>query len=762
MTVTAVGDPAQAIYGWRGASAANLPRFTTDFPREGLQPATKYGLLTSFRNPPEVLELANATSAPLRAAGLDVDELRAREDAGPGDVRCALLPDVQAELEWMADAVASRWTTAVETTGKPPTAAVLVRRRSDMADIATALRARGLPVEVVGLGGLLDEPEVRDLVSTLRVLVDPLAGTAATRLLTGSRWRVAAADLAALWRRATELAGLHASDVPDPLLGAVPAERAEQAGLVDALDDPGDPKRYSTLGYQRIRGLGGELTQLRRRLDQSLPELVADVERTMQLDIEASARPGPIARVHLDAFADVVSDYAAHSPSASLTSFLDYLTAAEDAEDGLEPGEVTVAEDRVQVLTVHSAKGLEWQVVAVPHVVVDVFPPKRRGSSWLRTVTELPAALRGDAADLPELRVSSDMNRKEVEEALTEHTEGFAERSLTEERRLFYVALTRSEHSLLVSGHWWGKTGSKPKGPSEFLAELPEVDKYIVDEWAPAPVEDEENPIANAARSAQWPVDPLGRRRQDVVDGAEQVRAEIALLRRGKPTAEDQLLLPLEDEDPDGWIRDTDVLLAERAEAMNKRVKVSLPGSCRSRSSWNWRRIRTRWRGGCVGRCRSRPTRLPGGERLSTRGWSAGSGPGGCWTWTSCRARRTTALSSTRSWTRCRRLSWPVRGLTGHRMRLRCPSRVTWTGWLCGGGWTRSSRMMTVGGRWSTGRPGGCRRRTSCPRWPCSWRPTGWPGPSCGTCPWSGSGRLSTTCGRTGRCGRRTCWTLTG
>ncbi|MFD1046735.1 3'-5' exonuclease [Kibdelosporangium lantanae] len=227
------------------------------------------------------------------------------------------------------------------------------------------------------------------------------------------------------------------------------------------------------------------------------------------------------------------------------------------------------------MLTVHSAKGLEWQVVAVPHVVVDVFPPKRRGSSWLRTVTELPAALRGDAADLPELRVSSDMNRKEVEEALTEHTEGFAERSLTEERRLFYVALTRSEHSLLVSGHWWGKTGSKPKGPSEFLAELPEVDKYIVDEWAPAPVEDEENPIANAARSAQWPVDPLGRRRQDVVDGAEQVRAEIALLRRGKPTAEDQLLLPLEDEDPDGWIRDTDVLLAERAEAMNKRVKVS-------------------------------------------------------------------------------------------------------------------------------------------------------------------------------------------
>jgi DNA helicase-2/ATP-dependent DNA helicase PcrA len=577
MTVTAVGDPAQAIYGWRGASAANLPRFTTDFPREGLRPATRYGLLTSFRNPPEVLELANAISAPLRASGLEVDELRAREDAGPGDVRCALAHDVYAELEWMADAVAGRWFAAVENEGKPPTAAVLVRRRSDMADIATALRARGLPVEVVGLGGLLDEPEVRDLVSTLRVLVDPLAGTAATRLLTGSRWRIAAADLAALWRRATELAGLHASDQTDPLLGAVPGERAEQAGLVDALDDPGDPKRYSTDGHNRIRSLGRELTQLRRRLDQSLPELVADVERTMQLDIEASARPGPIARVHLDAFADVVADYAGHSPSATLTSFLDYLAAAEDAEDGLEPGEVVVAEDRVQVLTVHSAKGLEWQVVAIPHVVVDVFPTRRRGSSWLRSVTELPASLRGDAQDLPDLRVSADQNRKEVEEALAEHAEGFAERALTEERRLFYVALTRSEHSLLVSGHWWGKTGSKPKGPSEFLTELSEVDKNAVDHWVPAPAEDEENPIANAARSARWPIDPLGKRRQDVLAGADQVRAELAKLKRAKPDAQDQMLLPLEDEDPDGWIRDTDVLLAERAAALTRREKIALP-----------------------------------------------------------------------------------------------------------------------------------------------------------------------------------------
>ncbi|WP_281173682.1 ATP-dependent helicase [Actinokineospora inagensis] len=569
MPVTAVGDPAQAIYGWRGASAANLPRFTTDFPqkhRGRKEPATRYGLLTSFRNPPEVLELANAVSAPLRACGLEVDELRARDDAPPGDIRIALLSDVDTEVQWVANQVADRWHAAVEERGKPPTAAVLVRRRADMSDLAVALRERGLPVEVVGLGGLLDEPEVRDLVSTLRVLIDPLAGTAAARLLTGSRWRVGAADLAALWRRAGVLAGAYVND-PGSL---VPGEGAEQAGLVDAIDDPGDADVYSTTGYQRVRSLGRELTMLRRRLDQPLPELVADVERTMLLDIEATARRGGAGRAHLDAFADVVADYAQAAPSASLAALLDYLATAEAAEDGLEPGEVEVAEDRVQIVTVHSAKGLEWEVVAVPHVVGDVFPSGRRGGSWLRTVTELPADLRGDAVDLPRLNLAGAANRKEVEQALKIHNEEFAERGLLEERRLFYVALTRSERTLFVSGHWWARTGSSPRGPSDFLTEL-ETFTAHVDVWAEEPEEGAENPLATAVKSASWPADPLRDRRSEVEVGAELVRAELEALRLGEEYDDGDV-----GDDSDGWVRDTDVLLAERASG-GRREQVRLP-----------------------------------------------------------------------------------------------------------------------------------------------------------------------------------------
>ncbi|WP_232213001.1 PD-(D/E)XK nuclease family protein, partial [Saccharomonospora saliphila] len=399
------------------------------------------------------------------------------------------------------------------------------------------------------------------------------------------------------------------------------AERAEQAGLVDAVDDPGDPARYSREGYARIRALSRELGALRRRLDQPLPELVADVERTMRLDVEALARPGGVGRAHLDAFADVVGEYAETVPTATLLSLLDYLATADHAEDGLAPGEVEVAADRVQVLTAHSAKGLEWRVVAVPHLVTDTFPGKRRSSSWLKTVAELPAALRGDAADLPELALRGDEDRKLVTEVLADHERHFAERHAEEERRLCYVALTRSEHCLLVSGHWWNSTSAKPKGPSEFLTELADVlaetdGLGTLEHWAPAPGPEESNPLVGRSRSAVWPVDPLGDRRKAVDEGARLVldalatRAETRRAQtrqaetRQAETGGDRPVAseaersvsaasavpdgapdtapgaePGEDEDPDGWITDTDVLLAERARHRDGAADIDLPGT---------------------------------------------------------------------------------------------------------------------------------------------------------------------------------------
>ncbi|MFD1533491.1 ATP-dependent helicase [Pseudonocardia aurantiaca] len=596
--VTAVGDPCQSIYGWRGASAGNLVRFRTDFPGPEGAPAEEYGLLTSFRNPSEVLTLANAASAPLRAVpgAVGVGELRAGPGAREGDVRVALLPDVATEIAWMADAIAGHWQAAEET---PPTSAVLVRRRADMDAIAAALRARGLPVEVVGLGGLLDTPEVRDLVSALRLVADPLAGPAAARLLTGARWRLGVADLAALWQRAREIVpGQPARQGPlsptELAIGALPGEQAEQAGLVDALDDPGEPERYSQAGFARISRLARELGWLRSRASAPLTDLVADAERMLLLDAESAARPGPVGRAHLDAFADVVADFASGAEVPTLPALLDYLETAEKAEDGLSPGEVEVTPDRVQVLTVHAAKGLEWEVVAIPHLVSQVFPGRKISGTWLTNPAELPVALRGDAHDLPQLDLPPDGDRKQLEDAVKAHSEALDERRLAEERRLFYVALTRSEHVLLASGHRWGAAGEKPREPSEFLVEIAAA--HGAEQWADEPEADAVNPATLDQPTALWPADPLGDRSAAVHAGADLVRAAIRELDElraahadaAEPGAQLDLLAAADapqldpeepdpdEDDPEGWAADVEVLLAERA-AARARPAVALP-----------------------------------------------------------------------------------------------------------------------------------------------------------------------------------------
>ncbi|ORW89630.1 ATP-dependent helicase [Mycolicibacter terrae] len=613
LALTAVGDPIQSIYGWRGASATNLPRFATDFPLSDGTPAPTLELRTSWRNPPEVLHLANEVSAEARRRSVTVHTLRPRPDAAPGSVRLALLPDVTAEQEWVAEALQRHYHHADAEGVAPPTAAVLVRRNADAAPFAEAIRARGVPVEVVGLAGLLSVPEVADLVAMLHLISEPTAGAAAIRVLTGARWRLGAADLAALWRRATELA--RPEDAPGPVSAAEIAAQAgpdsDTACLADALADPGPAQRYSATGYRRIVALAEELTALRGHLWHPLPDLVAEVRRVLNLDCEVLAAQ-PVAAAasgaeQLDAFADVVAGYAEGARgTASLPGLLAYLDAAAVVENGLAPAAPTVAADRVQILTVHAAKGLEWQVVAVPHLVARVFPSTASRRSWLSDAAELPPLLRGDRAEpggsarldggepklgspqqpsgsarldvgepklgsprqpgahgVPVLDTGAVTDRKQLSDTISEHLRRLDQRRVDEERRLLYVAVTRAEETLLVSGHHWGAGEAKPRGPSEFLTELKAVVDGsaaagrpcgVVEHWAETPATGERNPLCETAREAAWPADPLAGRRGDVERGAALVTAALR--------AEDPQQGPPGDSP---WAADVDALLAERA-----------------------------------------------------------------------------------------------------------------------------------------------------------------------------------------------------
>jgi DNA helicase II / ATP-dependent DNA helicase PcrA len=580
--VTAVGDPCQSIYGWRGASAGTLDRFPGQFRHAGGAEAPVRQLTTSWRNRPEILTVANQLAVPLHDAGARVATLTAaRRTAEPVDgrtVACALLETYVEEAEWIADQVATAWDPATRGIGAdPPTTAVLIRRREQIPPVEAALRARGLPVEVVGLGGLLDTPEVRDVVCTLRVLADPADGGSLVRLLTGARWRIGPRDLVALHRRARQIAAARREDAGggrgDPAAAPeIVPDRLDEATLSEALDDLGDPSAYSEAGHARLSAYAAELAGLRRRLDQPLPDLVAEVERTTCLDVEVAVRAGApdagggLARSHLDALGEVAARFSAEAPGATLPAFLAYLAAAEEEERGLTPGEVDVVPGAVQILTAHAAKGLEWDVVAVAGLTRQVWPAPPKGSDhYLQGVGVLPFPLRGDAGGLPALALDGVPDQQGVERAREAFEAAWRAHDEREERRLTYVAVTRARRLLLCSGYWWGGGVRRPRGPSVFLEEIAQrcrAGAGVVERWVDPPTDGADNPTDALVAEAVWPADPLGGRRAAVEEAAAMVRSALA---DGATRAEE-------------WAQEVDLLLAERQRARaSAAVEVALP-----------------------------------------------------------------------------------------------------------------------------------------------------------------------------------------
>ena len=611
--VTAVGDPCQSIYGWRGASAGNLRRFAQDFPvlprpfRPGAAgyPAPVKLLSTSFRNAGRVLEVAAVLQERLRAEAPDVPRLVPAPDrTGRGDVACALLDTIAAEADWAASRIAgllalppgtapdgAPWPDGRDDPVRPSDIAILCRKRSQFPALRRALEARDIPVEVVGLGGLLTVPEVQDVVATLRVLNDAAGSDALVRLLTGPRWRIGPRDLVALGRRARSLARSDRNPQPDkasapsqlpatedPLAEALTDLTAEAGSLVEALDDLGDAAAYSPAGFSRFRTLAAELRALRGQLSRPLPDLIGEVERTLGLDIEIASRPGvdPLsARADLDAFADSADAFAGSREEPTLGAFLAYLAAAETEEFGLETGRVGET-DSVKLATVHTSKGLQWAAVLVPGLAAgeraQVFPARPRLSTrWTDNPRLLPFSLRGDATDLPDLR---DLDPGSVDA----FTQRCADRDLAEERRLMYVAATRAAFWLGCSGYWWGE-GASQLGPSPFLDEVRlacQAGAGQVDAWAPPPPVDAENPALAEPPAAEWPVTSAGARHEAVREAAMMVNE--ALQTPSSPGHDDTAMTPADRELVSAWRRDADLLLTERERRRAEGgLRVTLP-----------------------------------------------------------------------------------------------------------------------------------------------------------------------------------------
>ena len=636
--VTAVGDPHQAIYGWRGASAAALDTFHQRFNPtgtalldSGTSPAEATPVLelsTSWRNDSTILEVANVVSAPLRSGvvedgdpvgeHLTVAPLRARPAAfglEPGAVYGAFLQDPAEEARTVVAFLAERWSPSAEM-------AVLCRTRAQMDPIAAELEEAGLPYTIIGLGGMLYVPEVADVRALLTAASDPERGDRVVRLLTG--FGIGARDLRALASLARELTrpatesgqeapgthGDHAeadspllSEALDTLLRWHEDGAQEEAAATRDLTEAGRAVALRTArAIQRIR----EADSL------PLPDLVAMAEQALDLDIEIAARVGhPMGHRALDSFHETALAFATDTDAPTLTGFLDWLDAAEEHEDAMSAPEVEPSPGAVQILTVHAAKGLEWDVVAVPGMDEQVFPSYTSAvkddlrvaeTGWMGSTSIFPFPLRADADDLPPFTVGdldpAMTDKPLLTETMSAYKEALGRQSLREERRLAYVAFTRARHDLLLTGSHLSKTASKPRRPSRFLTELQRRDLLLphAEGWVDFD-ESRPNPLTALTQVGTWPLDAGGMETQssqtpETTGEDAPIADRVAAARRARHTAAAQVAAAMsgtgpaeeapvqaepDDETVRRWRLEAGLLLAERSWALSSGPAVRLP-----------------------------------------------------------------------------------------------------------------------------------------------------------------------------------------
>jgi DNA helicase-2/ATP-dependent DNA helicase PcrA len=401
-----VGDDDQSIYRFRGASRASLERFNALFPD-----AKTITIGRNHRSSRRIV--AAATSLIIN----NKDRLdKQLISAGPGPmVELWLCPDGETE----ASAIAAQAASLVERGTSLREIAVLCRTNAIARPIAAALSARRLPHVVIGGRGFHDRPEIRDVIALMRVLRDP-------------------SDVVAIARAMTRPP---ANLDPDKALGAL-RSRNEQAPL-DAL------KSYPPA--RPLAALLEELAADARRLD--VRDLFFELmNRTRYLEvIPQSLEESEAARVaaNVSRFAEMIAEFCEASDDRSIAAYMRHLDLVLLSGEDEEPAPVETADDAIHVMTIHQAKGLEFEAVFVPGLVEGRLPQSGRSPRF-----ELPPAVLE-----PLVRGREDV--------------------VAEERRLLYVAMTRAKRDLYLTraSHY---EGGRRWRDSRFLEEVRAAGKRTV------------------------------------------------------------------------------------------------------------------------------------------------------------------------------------------------------------------------------------------------------------------------------------------
>jgi DNA helicase-2/ATP-dependent DNA helicase PcrA len=347
--------------------------------------------------------------------------------------------------------------------------------------------------------------------------------------------------------------------------------KEDAVSLVDALDvllDEKNPEKigFSDSGLPRLQDAAQTLRNFRRKTGMPLVEYVRVVEQELWLDIEVAANPrrkNPMA--HLNAFASVVAGYAGSNSRPHLGAFLEWLEFADERER-FEVPNANPEKGVVQVLTIHAAKGLEWDNVCVANLVEGDFPGDGKGGTGWLGLGRLPYPLRGDRESLPEWEYRGVASQPEAKQSHDAFKAAAKAHQLLEEFRLIYVAVTRPKSELLLAGSYWKPGNKKPREASRFVRTALELEAFA--HFTMPELLSEVNPLSEVHKFESWPLDPLGERHRSEVEAARD-RTLLAIDRK------DELLTGIAF--GDRVQSDIDLLLAERDEALTASKMVELP-----------------------------------------------------------------------------------------------------------------------------------------------------------------------------------------
>lgn len=453
--VTAVGDPDQNIYAWRGASLFNLLEFPTQFPRVDGTEAPRRPLYTNFRSGARILEAADTVIAPLPEEQRPSDKrLEPFGPNGQGEVHIERFPDEWSEATWIAQQILTLHEQGIAWGD----IAILSRTSRLFAPLQLALGEHTIPAEFVDITGLLRMPEIVEILAYARAAADPFASVALGRILLGPRYRIGVADLAAVSR--------WASSQNWEIRAEEDAESEDRVYLMaEALERLDDIEDLTPEGRARLEEFQQELRGFRALARRPVGEFLAEIARRIglldELDADLDRDMAAATRRNIASFLDQVHAFEPVDGALTLSSFLAYVEAV-DQLDKQEWSPVQPSEDdSVKVMTIHKAKGLEFAVVFVPGFADQLLPnamvqqnPARKGSS-------LDFELRGDTRVLPTFGG-----------VMKSFWEQLRDQELLEERRTCYVALTRAKQRLFVTGAWWYGEVKHSKKPSVFFEEL--------------------------------------------------------------------------------------------------------------------------------------------------------------------------------------------------------------------------------------------------------------------------------------------------